>query len=224
MSGAKRGISPLLAIAIVAVLLDIALTLRLAPEAANFKAPLTQHIFYYHVPAAWVAYLAFAVTAAASARYLWRGGERWDHAALASAEVGLTFSIIALLTGLVWSRQEFGLDYDALTDAKVITLIVVILAYAAYLALRRNQADPQRRARTAAVYGVLAFLAVPLSYFASKASLHPDFLAADSSLDPALGVYLLASTIAFTLLYAALVQLRARFARIEAIIESSEET
>jgi len=206
-------------LAIALVLVDILLSLLVAPEAANFRAPLTQRIFYYHVPSAWVAYLAFGVTALASGLLLWRRDHRWDAWALASAEVGTVFSVIALLTGLVWSRQEF-IGYSPFRDAKVVSLVVVILSYFAYLTLRANLEDGDQRARISAVYGLLAFLGVPLSYLASRASLHPDFTRPDESLEAALGWFLLASTLVFTVLYAALMHARLRIARLEAALES----
>lgn len=208
----------LVRLAVLLLLVDIPLTLLVAPAAANFRAPLTQRIFYYHVPSAWVAYLAFGVTALASGLLLWRGDRKWDALALSSAEVGTVFSVIALLTGLVWSRQEF-IGYSPFRDAKVISLVVVILSYFAYLALRSNLDPGERRGRISAVYGLLAFLGVPLSYLASRASLHPDFTRADESLDPRLGWFLLASTVVFTVLYAALVRVRMRMARLEDTLE-----
>src|SRR5581483_5901319 len=201
-----------------ALLVDIILTLLVAPQAANFNAPLTQRIFYYHVPAAWAAYLAFGVPAGAGLWPLRRPTAGSDALALASAEVGTLFAIVALVTGLVWSRQEF-LNYDPLRDAKVISLAVTILAYLAYFALRSAVEETARRRRVAAVYGVLALIGVPLSYFASQASIHPDFARADESLDPTLGLYLLGSTVAFTLVYAALVEARYRLARVEDALE-----
>lgn len=200
--------------AIVALLVQLPLALVVAPDAANFVAPRTQRIFYYHVPSAWVAYLAFGVTAAACAYVLWRGDAKADRLAAASAEVGFLFGAIALATGLVWSTQEF-LGYSALEDPKVITLGVLLASYAAYFALRSGIEDPDRRARLSSVFGLLAVLGVPLSYLASRASIHPDFTRADESLDWRLGVILLYSTIAFTLVYAALVHLRTRLARLE---------
>lgn len=206
--------------AALAVLAIVPLTLVVAPDAANFNAPMTQRIFYYHVPAAWAAYLAFFVTAAAGALDLWQGGRRRDAVALASAEVGTLFSLIALGTGLVWARQEF-MGYSPVEDPKVVTLAVSILAYFAYFALRSGVDDPERRARLAAVYGVLAFVSVPLTYLASRASLHPDFARADESLDPVLRWHLLAATAAFTLLYAALVAVRASLARVETRLQEA---
>lgn len=216
MRGPRRAWLPWLAA--LAVLANVPLTLVVAPAAAGFNAPMTQRIFYYHVPAAWVAYLAFAVTAFAGAMLLWKRDERWDPVALASAEVGTVFSLVALGTGLVWARQEF-VGYSPLRDAKVVTLVVVILAYLAYFALRASVPERGRRARVAAAYGLLALLGVPLSYLASRASVHPDFARPDESLDPRLGWVLLASTLAFTALYAALVDVRARLARVEAMRE-----
>ena len=208
----------LIAAAVVAVFAQVALSLVVAPEAANFNAPLTQRILYWHVPAAWAAYLAFAVTAAASAWLLWREDDRADALALASAEVGTLFGAIALATGLVWSRQEF-LNYSPLEDPKVVTLAVLLLTYLAYFALRGALDEPRRRRRLAAVFGLLAVLGVPLSYLASRASIHPDFTRPDESLDPRLGAILGASTLSFTLLYAALVAVRVRLARVQERLE-----
>jgi len=198
----------------VAMAIQIPLAFLVAPEAEGFRAPLTQRIFYYHVPAAWAAYLAFLVTAAASAIVLWRDDARADRLAVASAEVGTLFGVIALVTGLVWATQEF-LGYSAIEDPKVITLGVLLASYLAYFALRSNIEEPDKRARLSAVFGLLALLGVPLSYFASRASVHPDFTRPESSLDPRLGWVLLYSTFAFTLLYAALVALRVRLVNLE---------
>ena len=199
--------------AVAAVILQLPLALIVAPEAENFNAPLTQRIFYYHVPAAWVAYLAFAVTAVACAIVLWKQSPRADRIAVASAEVGLVFGLIALVTGLVWATQEF-FGYNAIEDPKVITLGVLLAAYLGYFALRANL-DESKRARLSAVFGLLCVLGVPLSYLASRASIHPDFTRPEESLDWRLGVILLYSTVAFTLLYAALVTMRVRLLRLE---------
>lgn len=200
-------------LAVGAVIVQLPLALFVAPEAANFNAPLTQRILYYHVPAAWVAYLAFAVTAVACARVLWGEDPRADRLAVASAEVGMVFGGIALVTGLVWATQEF-FGYSAIEDPKVITLGVLLAAYLAYFALRANL-DDEKRARLSAVFGILCVLGVPLSYFASRASVHPDFTRPEEGLDPSLGAILLYSTVAFTLLYAALVAMRVRLLRLE---------
>lgn len=218
----SRALNLGLAAALALFVVNALVTIVVAPTAANTPAPVTWRTFYHHVPSAWIAYLAFAVTAAASAWYLWRPSSRADALALASAEVGTVFSVVALLTGLIWSRREF-FNYSAIEDPKVITLVVVIFAYAGYLALRSNLDDRTRRARLGAVYGLLAFLSVPLSYFASRVSIHPDFTRPEQSLDPRLGAYLLVSLAAYTLLYAALVAVRHRLALADDQLADAED-
>jgi heme exporter protein C len=209
-----RSSAILMGLAIAALAIQIPVAFLVAPPAANFVAPLTQRIFYYHVPSAWAAYLAFGVTALACLMTLVGRGARWDRLAVASAESGTLFGSIALATGLVWASQEF-IGYSALDDPKVITLGVLLASYLAYFVLRAELGDPERRARVSSVFGLLALLGVPLSYLASRASIHPDFTRADESLDWRLGVVLLGSTIAFTLLYVALVALRMRILKLE---------
>ncbi|HVL48648.1 MAG TPA: cytochrome c biogenesis protein CcsA [Candidatus Thermoplasmatota archaeon] len=218
-----NGRTVLVAVAVVAMLAHVVLALVVAPQAKGFVAPVTQRIFYFHVPSAWIGYLAFAVTAFASARFLHAPAARWDHLARSSAEVGTVFSVVALVTGLAWSRLEFA-GYDPFTDAKVITLVVLILAYLAYLSLRAGVADDDRRGRLAAVFGLLAVVGVPLSYLASSVSIHPDFTRPGSGLDPGLGIYLGFGVVAFTLLYAALAALRYDLAVLEARLVAASET
>ncbi|HVL86924.1 MAG TPA: cytochrome c biogenesis protein [Candidatus Thermoplasmatota archaeon] len=205
---------PLLAAASVGLVVLVVLALVVAPTAARFSAPLTQRIFYFHVPAAAAGYLAFAVTLAASVEYLRRGGERSDRWAAASAEVGVVLTSIALFTGAVWSRVEFfsvslsgGDDFAfrLLGDAKFVTTGALWLTFLGYLALRRSVDDPDRRARLSAVFGVLGFVGVPLSYLASRFSPHPDFLQQGSGLSPGMGAILGVGMLVFVVVYAALV-------------------
>lgn len=186
----------------------------------GFRAPLTSRIFYVHVPSAWVAYGAFAATAVASAMVLMgRRTATADTVALAAAEVGALFGGVALVTGAVWARAEFGGDYSLVRDPKLVTTLVLELAYLGYLALRRGVDDPPRRARLAAVYGIAALVGVPASYLANRAATpHPDFLAGTTLAPDAVGL-LLASLAAFTLLAISLVWLRADLARVEARLE-----
>lgn len=205
----------LLSIAAAASALAIPLlALRVAPPAQGFVAPLSYRLLYVHVPTAWAAYLAFLVTFVGSLLHLHQrrqsdqAGLGADRVAAASAEVGTLFATIALGTGLLWARVEF-LAYDPFTDPKVVTLVVLLLAYVGYLALRGTVEDRRDRARLASGYGLAAFLAVPMSYLASRVSLHPDFTTPEQSLAPALRWVLLASTLAATILYAHLTLHRA---------------
>ncbi len=198
-----------------APLVVVALAFFVAPDAEGFAPGPLQRVFYFHVPAAWVGYLAFAVTAVASARHLASRDAEHDRLAAASAEVGLVFSAIALATGLLWADVEFGGAYDPLADAKVVSLVVVILAYLAYVTLRAGVEDRARRGRLAAVFGVLAAATVPVSYLATKVSVHPDFTRPEQSLAPELGMVLGVSVAMFTLLYVAMLRVRLAIGRAE---------
>lgn len=210
------------ALAAVALLATLAALLAgiLRGELEGFRAPLSSRIFYVHVPSAWVAYAAFGVAAVASAMVLAeRRAATADLVALAAVEVGALFGAVALVTGAVWARVEFGGSYSLVRDPKLVTTLVLELAYLGYLALRRGVDDPARRARLAAVYGIAALVGVPASYLANRAATpHPDFLAGTTLAPGAMGL-LLAALAAFSLLAATLVLLRIDVARVEAELE-----
>jgi heme exporter protein C len=192
---AARLARPLAALGVAAFAVNVLVALVVAPPAANFAAPITQRVFYFHVPAALAAYAAFTIAAAASALFLRGRAARWDRWAHAAAEVGAVLTTIALFTGIVWSRVEFfsagnvgneGFGFVLLSDPKFVTTAALWLVFLGYLALRR-QASEGARARLAAVFAILGYLAVPMSYLSSRFSPHPDFLAPGESLDPRLG-------------------------------------
>lgn len=145
-------------------------------------SPLGQRIFYVHAPVASAAYLAFALLAFASYRSLVRSDEVWDAFAVGAAEVGVLLAGLTLFTGSLWGHLEWGIPYWNNKDTKLVLTLVMFLIYVAYLVLRRQIADPRRRARVAAVYAILGFVTVPLALMAQKlwASVHP-------RVNPALG-------------------------------------
>ena len=132
-----------------------------------------QRIFYFHVPSAWVAGLAFLVTLAAGIAYLRTGNHRWDVMALASVEIGVVFSLMNITTGAVWACHTWNACWT--WDPRLTTATITWLVYVAYLMLRAGIADPDRRARFAAVYGIVSFASVPLTYFSIvlARSIHP---------------------------------------------------
>lgn len=207
----QRLAMPLSVAAVLGLALNVVLAFWVAPTAANFAAPLTQRIFYFHVPAAIAAYAAFTVAAAAGGLYLRSREARWDRVAASGAEVGAVLTTIALFTGVVWSRVEFfsaggqqGFTFALLGDPKFVTTAALWLVFLGYLALRRNLEPGEARARLSAVYGILGFLAVPLSYLSSRFSPHPDLLAPGSGLAPGMGLLLGICTALWLLLFAAL--------------------
>jgi heme exporter protein C len=154
--------------AILGVLLLMGLALFVAPSFVGregFTAPLTWKLFFFHVPAAIVSFIAFAVALVGSLQYLRTKQRIWDHRALAGVEVGVVLTVITLATGMLWGRAEWGLAWSW-GEAKLVVELVLFLVYAAYLLLRREIHNPETRRRVAAVYASAGFLTVPLVYWA----------------------------------------------------------
>jgi heme exporter protein C len=137
-----------------------------------------QKILYVHVPCAFSAYAGFIVTALCSALYLWSNDERYDRLAAASAEVGVVFCTLVILTGPIWAKGTWG-HWWAWDPRLTVTLLLWFI-YLAYLLLRSFTEGSARTARFAAVYGLAGVLAIPLNYFAIElfggAAMHPDNL------------------------------------------------
>lgn len=119
-----------------------------------------------HPPLAWSAYLAFGVTALASALWLWprTRAPRWDHLAAASAEVGVVLTALTLATGSIWGRPTWGVWWT--WDARLTLTALMLFLYLGYLALRRVPADRDVRARRSAVTALLTVAVVPINHFA----------------------------------------------------------
>jgi heme exporter protein C len=132
-----------------------------------------QRIFYFHVAAGWVGALAFMVTAVTGIFYLLRGERHWDVIALASVEIGVVFTFINIVTGSIWARPIWNTWWT--WDPRLVTATVMELIYVAYLMLRQGIEDPDRRARFAAVYGIVGFLSVPLTFLSIRIfrTIHP---------------------------------------------------
>lgn len=133
-------------------------------------------IFIIHVPTAWLAVLAFAVSATFSGLYLWRGRPGDDANAVASAEAGLIYTFLATVTGAIFAQAVWGIFWN--WDPRQTSIFVLMLIYGAYFALRSALDDPTRRRRLAAVYSLLAFVTVPFLVFivprAADSTLHPN--------------------------------------------------
>jgi heme exporter protein C len=132
-----------------------------------------QRVFYFHVAAGWVGALAFLVTAVAGGMLLARGARKWDQIALASVEIGVVFTFINIVTGSIWARPIWNTWWT--WDPRLVTATVMELIYLAYLMLRQGIEDPDRRARFGAVYGIVGFLSVPLTFLSIRIfrTIHP---------------------------------------------------
>ena len=175
-----------------------------------------QRIMYVHVPSAWIAYLAFFVTFAASVGYLWRRELRADRLAASSAEVGLVFTAVAIVTGSIWGKATWGVWWD--WDPRLTTTALLLVIYAGYILIRGSIVDRERRARAGAVIGIVGFANVPIVHFSVLwwRSLHqpPTIIQpGDPTIDHLLLGELLASVLAFTLLFLYLLNRRLELER-----------
>ena len=163
-----------------------------------------QRIFYFHVPSAWVSYLAFFVVFVASILYLWRRSVFWDRLGRASAEVGLVFTTLTIVTGSIWARPIWGTWWT--WDARLTTTLILWFIYLAYLAVRSYVADPNRAARFAAILGIIGFIDVPVIHMSVVwwRTLNPEPVvvrAEGPALEPPMLVALLVGLAAMTLFY-----------------------
>jgi heme exporter protein C len=177
-----------------------------------------QRIMYVHVPSVWVAYLAFIVVFVASIVYLARRRPGADRLAHASAEVGVLFTGITIATGAIWGKPTWGTWWT--WDARLTSVAVLFVIYLGYLLLRGMIEDPDRRARYAAVVGIVGALDMPLIHFSVYwwRTLHqpPSLLKPGAaSMPPIILAALLVNFVAFSVLYAYFVTKRVRLLRRE---------
>ena len=173
---------------------------------------IVQRIFYFHLPSAWVAFLAFLVAFAAGIAYLLQRKPRWDMMELASVELGTLFSTIAIVTGSIWARPIWNTWWT--WDPRLTSTLVMWLYYSASLMLRRTVEDPDRGARFGAVLSIVGFVNVPVVFLAIRLwrTIHPVLISRDKGLamEPSMVLTLGASLVAFTLLYVCLLMIRMR--------------
>lgn len=132
-----------------------------------------QRIFYIHVPAAWVAFMAFGIVAVCSAIYLWLKDERLDMAAVAAAEGGMLYTAIVLLTGPLWGRVAWGTWWT--WEPRLTLTLLLFFIYLGYFLVRASTENPQKGKRFAAVVGIVGALDIPLIHLSVQwfRSLHP---------------------------------------------------
>lgn len=171
-----------------------------------------QKIFYLHLPVAINTFLACLVVFVASAGYVWHRESKWDDLAASAAKVAVVLCTVLLLTGMIWGRGAWG-RWWAWSPRLTFSLVLWLL-YVIYLIVRNAIDSQQRRAVVAAVYGIIAFLDVPLVYL--SATLMPEIHPASVELDPAMQLALLAMFVPVTLATVGLVGMRYLVARDQA--------
>ena len=125
-----------------------------------------QRIMYLHVPAVLTAYLAFGLVFLGSVGYLLTRRQGWDRLAMAAAEPGVIFTGITIASGSIWGKPTWGTWWT--WDARLTSTAVLFLVYVGYLLLRGMIDEPDRRARAAAVVGIVGAANIPIVHFSVK--------------------------------------------------------
>ena len=214
MATAERVKQPLLSLSnalvvlgAVLMVIDVYLVLMVAPTDSVLGN--VQRVFYFHVPMAILSFLAFFVVFVASILYLAKRNQKWDRLAHASAEVGVVFVTLALLTGIIWARPVWGVWWT--WEPRLTTTLILWLIYVAYLMIRAYAPNRTQGAKYAAVVGIVGFVDVPIVYYSVQwwRSIHPSAvvgpLAETGALEPVMQGILLFSFLTFLVLFLYLV-------------------
>jgi heme exporter protein C len=156
-----------------AILLVVAtyLTIIWAPTEAVMGH--VQRVFYFHVATGWVGMIGFLLAVFSGIMFLIKSDMKWDIVGLAGIEVGLVFSFINIVTGAIWARPIWNTWWT--WDPRLVTATIMELVYLAYLMLRQGIDNPERRARFGAIYAIMGFVSVPLSFLSIRIwrTIHP---------------------------------------------------
>jgi heme exporter protein C len=177
----------------------------------------SQKIFFFHAPIAETALVAFGVAFVAAIQYLRSGDPKWDRLEVVSVRLGLLFSLLVMITGMIWGKAAW--DTWWAWEPRLTTFLLVCLLYVAYLLLRATVEEEQRRATYAAVFAIIAFIDVPITFFATRflpEGLHPVVLtAADSGMEGSMLLSFLVTMLGMTLFLVALIRRNAAIAALE---------
>lgn len=197
-------------ISLVLILLTIITVFYYAPIEQTMG--IVQKIFYFHVASAWTGFLAFGVVFVNSILFLWRKKEIFDSFAYCSAEIGVLFTSLVLITGPLWAKPIWNTYWT--WDPRLTTTLILWLIYIGYLLLRNMIPSSEKAARISAVYGIIGFIDVPIVYLSIRLwrTLHPAhvmiMVSEKSGLDPRMFQTLMLSLVAFTWLFLTLLLIR----------------
>jgi heme exporter protein C len=184
---------------------------------------IVQRIFYYHVPAAWVAFLAFGIVALCSLGYLGLKDERLDAIAVSAAELGVVFTTIVLITGPLWGKLAWGAWW--VWEPRLTLTLLLWLIYIAYFMIRNATDNPEQGKRFAAILGIVGAIDIPLIHLSVQwfRSQHPQpviMRPEGPSADPEIVQTLLVSLLAFTVIFFALLIYRYGLERMNSEVEA----
>lgn len=185
-----------------------------------------QKVFYFHVAAGWVGMLSFLFAAIAGILYLVKKTKIWDLVGVAAVEIGIIFIFINIVTGSIWARPIWNTWWT--WDPRLTTATIMELVYIAYLMLRQGIDDPERRSRFGAVYAIVGFLSVPLTFFSIRIfrTIHPVVIAGSDpsavgtfDMTPTMFQTLMVSIVVFSILFIDLVWHRIRLGKLANQVE-----
>jgi heme exporter protein C len=167
-----------------------------------------QRIFYFHVPAGMAGLVALAVNFVASVMYLVKKNRWWDSLALSAAEIGVMFMTIVLVTGPIWAKPVWLVWWT--WSPRLTSSLLLWMLYVAYLLVRNYVPDPDRRAATSAVFGIVAFIDAPIVWFSIRwwRDLHPSPMIETGGLAPEMRPALWTCAAVFLLLFIYLLRRR----------------
>ena len=184
-----------------------------------------QKIFYFHVAHAWIGMLSFIVAAAASLFFLIRNKLVYDFVAESAVEIGLYFTIVAVISGSIWAKPAWNTWWT--WDPRLTTTTIMAFIYAGYQFLRQSLDNPDKKGRILALYCIIGCISVPLTFFSIRGyrSIHPVLIGNTSqgmSMTPPMILTMLISIFSFTILYLALMQHRFLYAKIKEETEAEK--
>lgn len=189
----------LLAVAMVGIFL-------VAPEDAD--QGVIQRIFYFHVAIALTSLVAFGVALVAGIFYLRRRQQRWDDLGVVSVRLGLMLSALTIITGSIWAKASWD-RWWVWEDPRLVTFLLVVMLYVAYLLLR-SSVDGEKMMRYSAIFAIVAFVSVPLSFYAvriAQSFIHPVvFTQSGANMPNTMLVWFVVSQIGMLVLLVALTQ------------------
>jgi heme exporter protein C len=166
-------------------------------------------ILFFHVPALWAGMLAFFAAFVTSIAYLVKKEMRYDHFSVAAIEVGLLFSVIGTVMGMLWARPVWGIWWT--WDARLTSMFICILLYFGYLILRRAVSEARQRAQFAAIFSIFAFVDIPIVWYSIRwwRTQHPQPIVGEpGAIDPAMKNVLYTNLIPMLCIVAVLVAIR----------------
>lgn len=184
----------------------------------------SQKIFYFHVPVAMSSFIALIFTALYGVRYLMTRDEGYDVRAKTATEVAVVFMIATMVTGVPWTRFEWGVWWS--WEPRLTTYLILILMAIAYFILRTAFSDSEKRCSYASVFGIIMFIDAPICFMITRlipSSTHPVVFRMDSGLPPDVLVPFLVCMLGIVLIAFALYRVRLRQSLLSLRIERLKE-